>query len=327
MNKRNRLHMSVLAVLLGSVALVGCKKKEEPAPPPVASEPAPMAQPPAPMPATASVTGVDLGNAVGADMRVTAPMTTFGPKDTIHAAVATATYLEQRQRQAAGNPDALAASVATDVDQENAGIAQSQQALDSVTDCRLREARRLQEAARAGEIQRREAEARMAALRQQAQRDLERSRQVEQRMQARAAEIDTGVDAVIPAARTAPPPRPPAVAARPARPVPLQAAPLPSAAPVAELPARQPVQIVPTRNEAFVAVETPAGQRLGYAPAAVFAIPASQTRAVAVPAMAGTGEAARLRTLVGTNIARRDNFAASVRDLQQVVSSGFELGT
>lgn len=91
MNKRNRLHMSVLAVLLGSVALVGCKKKEEPAPPPVASEPAPMAEPPAPMPATASVTSVDLGNAVGADMRVTAPMTTFSPKDTIHAAVATAT--------------------------------------------------------------------------------------------------------------------------------------------------------------------------------------------------------------------------------------------
>ena len=91
MNKRNRLHMSVLAVLLGSVALVGCKKKEEPAPPPVASEPAPMAEPPAPMPATASVTSVDLGNAVGADMRVTAPMTTFATKDTIYAAVATNT--------------------------------------------------------------------------------------------------------------------------------------------------------------------------------------------------------------------------------------------
>ena len=36
MSKLNRLHMRVLAVLLGSVALVGCKKKEEPAPPPVA---------------------------------------------------------------------------------------------------------------------------------------------------------------------------------------------------------------------------------------------------------------------------------------------------
>ena len=87
----NRLHMAVLAALLGSAALVGCKKKEEPAPPPVATEPAPMEPAPAPMAAAASVSGVDLGNAVGADMRVTAPMTTFAPKDTIYAAVSTNT--------------------------------------------------------------------------------------------------------------------------------------------------------------------------------------------------------------------------------------------
>ena len=78
----NRLHLAMLAVLIGSAAMVGCKKKEEPAPmPPVASEPATPA--PAPMPAaaaTASVTGVDLGNAVGADMRVAAPMGTFALK-------------------------------------------------------------------------------------------------------------------------------------------------------------------------------------------------------------------------------------------------------
>ncbi len=244
------------------------------------------------------------------------------------AAVAATTYLEQRQRQAAGNADALAASVASDIDQENNGIAQSQQALDSVTDCRLREARRVQEAARAGQIQRREAETRLAAMRQQAQRDLELSQATERRMQARAAEIDTGVEAVAPAARaTAAPPRPRAVAARPAQAVALQAAPLPSAAPVAEVQPRQQVQIVPTRNEAFVAVETPAGERLGYAPAAVFSIPASRTRAIAMPAVATAGEAGRVRTLVGTNIARRDAFAESVGDLQRAVSSGFELGT
>ncbi len=90
--KSNPLQMAVLAALLGSVALVGCKKKEEPAPlPPVASEPAPMPTPAPAMAATAMVSSVDLGNAVGADMRVTAPMTTFGPKDTIYAAVSTGT--------------------------------------------------------------------------------------------------------------------------------------------------------------------------------------------------------------------------------------------
>ena len=89
--KTNRLQMALLAAMIGSAALVGCKKKEEPAPlPPVATEPAPTAPAPAPMAATASVTAVDLGNAVGADMRVTAPMSSFAPKDTIYAAVSTA---------------------------------------------------------------------------------------------------------------------------------------------------------------------------------------------------------------------------------------------
>ena len=36
-----------------------------------------------------SVKSIQLGNAIGADKNVTAPMSTFGPKDTIYAAVAT----------------------------------------------------------------------------------------------------------------------------------------------------------------------------------------------------------------------------------------------
>ena len=90
--KPNRLHMTMLAAMIGSAALVGCKKKEEPAPLPPAADTAPAPMPaPAPMAATASVNSVDLGNAVGADMRVTAPMSTFAPKDTIYAAVTTGT--------------------------------------------------------------------------------------------------------------------------------------------------------------------------------------------------------------------------------------------
>jgi hypothetical protein len=41
--------------------------------------------------ATATVTSLELGNAVGADNRVAAPATTFAPKDTIFASVATRT--------------------------------------------------------------------------------------------------------------------------------------------------------------------------------------------------------------------------------------------
>ena len=89
---RNRIPYALLVALLGTVAVVGCKKKEEPAPvsttPPPATTPAPM---PAPMAATASVTSVDLGNALGADMKVTAPTTTFAPKDTLFASIVTST--------------------------------------------------------------------------------------------------------------------------------------------------------------------------------------------------------------------------------------------
>jgi hypothetical protein len=248
----------------------------------------------------------------------------------VAAAVATADYLEQRRREAADEA-ALAAAVATDIERENAGLADSQRALDSVLDCRLRQARQVQEAARAGALQREQAAAQLAAMRAQAERDLAQSRAIEQRIAARAADLDTGVEAVAPGARAAPPPRP-AVTVRPARPVPLQAAPVAAAAP-APTPAvapRQEVRVRPARNPDFVAVETAAGAPLGYAPVAVFAIPPAQLRAISVPAAvpADAAPAGRVRTLAGTNIARRDNFREAVGDLERAVAGGgFELGT
>jgi len=83
---------SSLVLVLGAlVALAACGKKEEapapvvaPAPPPVVSEPAP---PPAPE--AVSFSSLTLGNAVGADQKISMPATTFAPNDTIYAAVAT----------------------------------------------------------------------------------------------------------------------------------------------------------------------------------------------------------------------------------------------
>ena len=90
---RNRMHYAVAAALVASLALVGCKKKEETVvTPPAATEPAPMppAEPmPMPPPAAVSVTSVDLGNAIGPDNKVTAMMSTFGTKDTIYTSVVT----------------------------------------------------------------------------------------------------------------------------------------------------------------------------------------------------------------------------------------------
>jgi hypothetical protein len=89
----NNLKYALAAALVASLALAGCKKKEEPVPAPVAVEPAPapvVTPAPATM-ATVSVTGVDLGTAVGPDMKVTTPMTSFGKNDTVIAAVSTST--------------------------------------------------------------------------------------------------------------------------------------------------------------------------------------------------------------------------------------------
>lgn len=91
---RHRISYVLLAAVLGTAVIAGCKKKEEPAPvastPPPATTPAPEPAP-APMPATASVTSVDLGNAVGADKKVATPATAFAPKDTIYASIGTST--------------------------------------------------------------------------------------------------------------------------------------------------------------------------------------------------------------------------------------------
>lgn len=89
---RNPLPVAVATALLCSLALVGCKKKDEPAPAPVVIDTPSTA--PAPMPAptaTATVTSIDLGKSADADMRIAAPMTSFGKMDTIMAAVATST--------------------------------------------------------------------------------------------------------------------------------------------------------------------------------------------------------------------------------------------
>jgi hypothetical protein len=81
---RNRLQLATATAFVAILAMAGCKKEEPAAvaPPPVAAVKAP---------ATLSVTGLDLGTSVGANMKLDAAMTTFGPMDTIIAAVSTAT--------------------------------------------------------------------------------------------------------------------------------------------------------------------------------------------------------------------------------------------
>ena len=93
---RNIPGAALAAVLVAGTALAGCKKNDTadntPAtPPPAATDNAatPATTDTAPAPAGVTVTTVDLGTAVGADNRVTAPASSFAGSDTIHASVAT----------------------------------------------------------------------------------------------------------------------------------------------------------------------------------------------------------------------------------------------
>ena len=89
--KTTRMSQALLVAVIGSAALIGCKKKEEAVvTPPVTTAPEPASALPAVTP-TASVIAVNLGNAVGPDQKVTTATTTFAPADTIHAAVDTQT--------------------------------------------------------------------------------------------------------------------------------------------------------------------------------------------------------------------------------------------
>jgi hypothetical protein len=79
----------LLATLLIATA-VGCKKstpEPAPVPPAATAEPTPPPVPPAPAPV--SVATIELGRQVGADKRVSQPMTTFSPQDTIYVSVST----------------------------------------------------------------------------------------------------------------------------------------------------------------------------------------------------------------------------------------------
>ena len=87
--KLNRISYALIIALAGTVALAGCKKKEEAvvAPAPVVTEPAP-APTMEPTPAPVTATGVTVGNTAAADKSVAA-VSTFGTKDKIIVSVKT----------------------------------------------------------------------------------------------------------------------------------------------------------------------------------------------------------------------------------------------
>ncbi|WP_426270192.1 hypothetical protein ACN9MB_21075 [Dyella kyungheensis] len=86
--KLNRISTVMVFALAASLALAACGKKEEAATPAADATPPPAAAAPT-APAAVSVASIDLGNAVGADQKVTTATSNFTPMDPIYAAVST----------------------------------------------------------------------------------------------------------------------------------------------------------------------------------------------------------------------------------------------
>lgn len=80
--------LTALTIALAAVSLAACQKKEAAPPPPTDSSAAAAAPAAAPAP-TLSVASIDLGKAIGADNKVSTPLTAFGARDTIYASVNT----------------------------------------------------------------------------------------------------------------------------------------------------------------------------------------------------------------------------------------------
>ncbi|KRA54206.1 hypothetical protein ASD77_06170 [Pseudoxanthomonas sp. Root65] len=87
--KQTRISYALAIALVGTIAVAGCKKKEEPVvAPPAAVEPAPAPAEPAPAPMPVSATSVTVGNTAAADKSVAA-VGMFGVKDKIIVSVKT----------------------------------------------------------------------------------------------------------------------------------------------------------------------------------------------------------------------------------------------
>jgi hypothetical protein len=253
----------------------------------------------------------------------------------------TAGYLNALQRQ---NQDqaALNNALATDLQRENAQIDRTQLAFDQLMDCRFKRAQDVRNAYRRGGMPRDAAQAQLADIRGRIGRDVELARLIDSRIGDRGQQFDTAIDNVAPgvkdnviaARRSAP-----MITASARAPVVLRIRPDSSAAETVSLPPRQTVQLRPA-GAGFALVQTPDGQRLGYAEQDAFAtrnarganvpvrmapLPGDQS-AQATPPPAAGAPPGDVRQLAASNIARRDNFSDRLQTAQAAAAgAGFEL--
>jgi hypothetical protein len=231
--------------------------------------------------------------------------------------------LQQQNRDQAS----LYGQVTGDLSRENAQIDKTQFAFDRLMDCRFRQAQEINAQYRAMQIDRPTAEARMTIVRQHVQRDIGLAKQIDQQIVNRGQQFDVAADNIAPGttaaiAVKAPPPRTASIK----QPAALKLRPDPASPDIGQLAAKQPVTVTDSRD-GYALVRTSTGE-LGYAPTSALQTPSQNARGVKAQPAATTTPASDsndIRTLDGSNAARRDGFAQSVAVSEQAANTGFEV--
>ncbi len=214
--------------------------------------------------------------------------------------------------------------VSSDLERENAQIDKTQLAFDQLTDCRFRQAEAIRADYRRGQLPRAQAEAYMAQVRQRSQRDLHLAQLINQQIQDRGQQFQVAATNVAPGL-------PPAQAWDTAQPATVRTSaalklrPDAHAPNIAELRPQEPVTVKGGRD-GYALVETASGAK-GYLASSELQGSGSARRTVSVASAAQSTNSGDVRTLAGSNAARRDAFAQSVAVTQSAQASGFELST
>ncbi len=163
----------------------------------------------------------------------------------------------------------------------------------------------------------------MTLVRQHAAQDIALAKLINQQIQDRGQQfavasgnVDASAAAAISAASQ---PQTQQVTVRSVTPVVMQ--PSPSAPTIAQLQPREQVTVRPARN-GYALVQTASGQQ-GYVSAS--SLQAAAGRSISVPSTPAAGAPNDIRTLAGSNAARRDDFAQSVAVMEKAQATGFEL--
>ncbi len=229
---------------------------------------------------------------------------------------------------------ALNRRIGSDLVRENGQIDKTQIAFDQLNDCRFRQASQIRADYRAHRIDRASADTAMADIRQRAQRDLSIAQSVDRQIQDRGQQFAMAAGNVAQGGTTSPASVQSAPMAVPrSAPVPAQSATVRHAAPlkvrpdasapdIARVSQREQVRVIGGRN-GYASVETASGTR-GYLAANELDSSAAR-RTVAADSSQASSNSGDVRTLAGSNAARRDDFAQSVAVAQSAQASGFEL--